>query len=232
MVKNPVSNENAPVFLIGSGASIGATVCIAVLVVLTMIAGPVPWQDIEAVKNAFLIPLWIHPIPNLLLAPIMVMVMTSIHFFAQRQKRVYSMLGIVFTSVYAAIIGMNSYIQLVVHRLNLTGIDAPTLTMLDSHSIFFALDALGCFFLGLGMLFASGVFAGGRLEHWIKGLFLLNGFLGIFGVGVVLWEQPLVIFTLQGVGYTLFILTTMLLTVLFIRQRKKLHRGEVLRRVI
>jgi len=78
----------------------------------------------------------------------------------------------------------------------------------NPRSVALALEMLSWgFFLGLATLFVALVFAGGKLEHWIRGLLITNGILCIVnGIGYVLANQvdPVQIFASNAICLCLF----------------------------
>jgi len=159
-------------------------------------------------------------IPAFLLAPTVVVLMACIHHVTPETKKVFSLIGLAFASVYAAIIPTNYYLQLFVVRLNLERGTLDGLALLaqpNFHSVFFALETLGYAFLRLATLFASQVFSGGKLESWIRGLFIVSGAVGIFGVLVAPFDQPYLIFVGLGIWSLAFPISTVLLSTFFRR---------------
>jgi hypothetical protein len=159
-------------------------------------------------------------IPAILLAPTMVVLMACIHAVVPETKQVFSLIGLTFTSVYAAIIPTNYYLQLFVVRLNLQSGTLDGLALLaqtNLHSIFFALETLGYAFLSLATLFVSPVFKGGTLAAWIRSLFIVSGAVGIFGVLIAPFDQPYLIFAGLGIWSLAFPISTILLSIFFRR---------------
>jgi hypothetical protein len=104
-------------------------------------------------------------------APVVVILMTCIHYVIPENKKVFSFIGIAFSSVYAAIICTNYYIQLFVVRLNLINGTLEGLALLampNLHSAFFALETIGYSFLSLATLVGQA-FTGGKLESGYDG---------------------------------------------------------------
>jgi hypothetical protein len=86
-------------------------------------------------------------------------------------------------------------------RLNIVSGDLDGLILLaipNLHSVFFALEAIGYMFLSLAMLFTLPVYGKDKLANWIRRMIIISSGLGIFGVVVALFDQPLLIFA--GLG--------------------------------
>ncbi|NTU83971.1 MAG: hypothetical protein HGA45_32135 [Chloroflexales bacterium] len=159
-------------------------------------------------------------IPAFLLAPTVIVLMACIHYITPETKKVFSLIGLSFASVYVAIIPTNYYLQLFVVRLNLESRTLDGLALLaqpNFHSVFFALETLGYTFLSLATLFVSQVFSGGKLERWIRWLFIVSGAVGIFGVLVAPFDQPYLIFAGLGLWSLAFPISTILLSIFFRR---------------
>jgi hypothetical protein len=139
------------------------------------------WTGIDAYLAAFqpiaLLPL----VPSLLLAPAFTALMASIHSYAAEDKKIWSLLGLSFTLIYATMAAMNYMIQLLPVWRSISNGETDGLAMFVSgnpHSIFWAL-AYAYIFMNLAMLFSGMVFFGNRLEKRIRLLFILNGVSGL-----------------------------------------------------
>jgi len=162
-------------------------------------------------------------IPAFFLAPTMIVLIACINAIATTSKKIFSQIGLAFAIVYAAIIPTNYYLQLFVVRLNLQSGTLEGLSILaqpNLHSIFFALETLGYGFLSLATLFISLVFNSGKLEIWIRSLFIVSGAVGIFGVLVAPFDQPYLIFAGLGLWSLAFPISTILLSIFFRRSLK------------
>ena len=135
------------------------------------------WTGIDAFLAAFT-PIQMLPvIPSLLLAPAFTALMVSIHSYAAQDKKIWSLLGLAFTLIYAAMAATNYMIQLlpVWRSINLSQTDGLAMFVLGNpHSIFWGL-AYAYIFMNLAMLFSAMVFTGNPLEKRIRLLFILNG---------------------------------------------------------
>lgn len=197
------------------------TILFVVLAVGTSLAfPPKAWSGIQTYAEHFI---WLDMasfIPAFFLAPTMVILMACLHAVTPKSKQVFSQIGLVFASVYAAIIPTNYYLQLFVVRLNLQSGTLDGLALLaqpNLHSIFFALETLGYAFLSLATLLVSPVFEGGMLARWLRSLFIVSGAVGIFGVIVAPFDQPYLIFAGLGLWSLAFPISTFLLSIFFRR---------------
>lgn len=138
------------------------------------------WTGIDAFLATFQ-PIAMLPLfPSLLLAPAFTTLMVSIHCYAPEDKKIWSLLGLAFTLIYATMAAMNYMIQLlpVWRSINLGERDGLAMFVSGNpHSIFWAL-AYAYLFMNLAMLFSAMIFGGNRLEKRIRLLFVLNGVSG------------------------------------------------------
>jgi len=201
-------------------ASIFTILFVMLAIGTTLVSPPKAWSGIQTYAEHFN---WLDMasfIPAFFLAPTMVILMACIHAVTPEKKQVFSLIGLAFTSIYAAIIPTNYYLQLFVVRLNLQIGTLDGLALLaqpNLHSIFFALETLGYAFLSLATLLVSPVFKGGMLAGWIRSLFIISGALGIFGVIVAPFDQPYIIFAGLGIWSLAFPISTILLSIFFRR---------------
>jgi hypothetical protein len=176
------------------------------------------WNGIQIYAESFNFLDMASFIPAFFLAPTMIVLIACINAIAPTSKKIFSQIGLGFTIVYAAIITTNYYLQLFVVRLNLQGGALEGLSILaqpNLHSIFFALETLGYAFLSLATLFVSLVFTSGKLEIWMRSLFIVSGAVGIFGVIVAPFDQPYLIFAGLGLWSLAFPISTILLSIFF-----------------
>jgi hypothetical protein len=194
------------------------------IAILTSLMFPMKaWNGIQTYAENFNFLDMASFIPAFLLAPTMVILIACINAIAPESKKIFSQIGLAFTVVYAAIITTNYYLQLFVVRLNLQGVTLEGLSILaqpNLHSTFFALETLGYAFLSLATLFVSLVFTSGKLEIWIRSLFIVSGAVGIFGVLVAPFDQPYLIFAGLGIWSLAFPISTILLSIFFRRYQK------------
>jgi hypothetical protein len=116
---------------------------------------------------------------SFLLAPAFVTMMVSIHHYAAPEKKVWSQLGLSFAVIYAVMCSLTYYIQLTFIKNNYLPIADEALApfVFIPGTPIFAQDMLGYVFFCLATLAAGPVFSGGKLEAWIKWLFVFNGIL-------------------------------------------------------
>lgn len=126
-------------------------------------------------------------VSSFLLAPAFVAMMVSIHHYAAPEKKVWSQLGLSLAIIYAVMGSLTYYIQLTFVQNNYLPIaeEAVLPFVFIPGTPAFAQDMLGYVFMCAATLAAAPVFAGGKLENWIKWLFILNGVLFIIPTIIV-----------------------------------------------
>jgi hypothetical protein len=137
--------------------------------------------SIEAYASSFSSWQMLPLIPSLLLAPMFVIMMLSIHHYASDDKKIWSQLSFSFALICAAILSIHYYIQLTFVQqgiLNNETAGVWQFAATNPHSFFWIFAALGYGFMGISLLCAAPVFAG-KSEHAIKWLFIANGIVGI-----------------------------------------------------
>jgi len=141
------------------------------------VLGPVPdWQDIEAYAQAFSALRILYVYPSLLLAVTFVVLMACIHRWAPDGKKVWSLIGLALSIVYATMASVNYHIQAVAVSKSLESGQTIGIAMLlpDHPNGVFGALANSYVYMSLAMVFTGFVFAGSRLEAWIRGLFLIQ----------------------------------------------------------
>ena len=168
--------------------------------------------------------LWL--LPGILLAPTFVVLMACIGAYAPEPKKIYGRIGLSFAVVYAAVILVDYFLQLTVVVPSLQAGETEGLslfTQYDPHGVFIALETLGYSMLTVALLFAAPVFAGGRVERSIRGLFVLSFVLAVAAfVGLALLGHDLVAFevTVLMIIWIVLIASGVLLGVVFRRARQ------------
>jgi hypothetical protein len=131
-------------------------------------------------------------IPSLLLAPAFTALMVSIHSYATEDKKIWSLLGLSFTLIYAAMAAINYLVQLlpVWRSINHGETDGLAMFVLGNpHSMFWGL-AYAYLFMNMAMLFVAPVFSADRLENRIRQLFILNGISGVVTLACAFLDSP------------------------------------------
>jgi hypothetical protein len=116
-------------------------------------------------------------VPSLLLGPALLTLLVCVHDTAPGDRRIWSHVSVAFAIVYVAHVSMVYVVELaVVEPLIMHG-DAARVGLLtiEPGGVLNAIDGLGYAFLGLALLFAAPVFAGGELDRLIRWLLVANG---------------------------------------------------------
>jgi len=177
--------------------------------------------------------LWL--LPGILLAPTFVVLMACIHAYAPEPKKIYSRIGLSFALIYAVVILVDYYLQLTVVVPSLQAGETEGLslfTQYDPHGLFIALESLSYTMLTLALLFAAPVFAGGRVERAIRGLFVLSFVLAVAAfVGLAVLGHDLIAFevTVLMVIWIVLIASGLLLGIVFVRAAQSLIGDLVVR---
>ncbi len=221
MVHNPTleySRIKHPALSLGAWSAVTATFFTLLFVLLMLVFAPAEWSGIEAYATTFASLEMAQFIPLILLAPTVVILMACIHHVSPDTKKVFSLASVAFSSIYAAIICTNYYIQLYAVRLNLLNVDLEGLYLLaipNPRSIFVALETIGYAFLSLSMLLVSSIFTGGRLESWIRWLFIISGAFGLFSAIIAPFDQPILFYTGFGLSLLVFPMATFFVILFF-----------------
>ncbi len=115
-----------------------------------------------------------------LVAPTFIIVMVCIYSTASEDRKFLGLIGLSFALIYGTLISFNYFADLTIVRQGV--FDTEILNMLNTSSLFWVVEVLGYFFMGLATLFSAFIFVLGRVEIAIKWLFIINGVLGIGGL--------------------------------------------------
>ena len=130
--------------------------------------------------------------PSLLLGVAFLALLASVHRAAPPEKRVWSQTALAFGTVYAALIGLNYFVQLTLVAPRIAegrteGIEMFLFVPFDS--FLYAVDILGYSFMSLATLFAAPIFERRGPEAKIRGLLIANGAVVLFLVGQMYWNE-------------------------------------------
>jgi hypothetical protein len=140
-------------------------------------------------------------IPSLLIAPAFLGLVAAFHAMTPAAKRPLATLALALANVYATTVGINYFLQLTVVRQSLEAgaIEGMALyAMPNLHSIFWALEFLGYFWQGSAAALIALTLDRGRLQLWIRWLFIVVFVAGALGIvagirGVTSFTDPVMI---------------------------------------
>jgi hypothetical protein len=160
----------------------------------------------------------------ILLMPLVVAVMASIHAWADAKDKVFSLMAIVFAGLLAGLTSSVHFVILTVGRQpSFRGATwMPLLLSFKWPSVPYALDILAWdVFFALSVLFAAPAFSGSRLTMAIRVLLIASGVLALGGLsGVIAGDMRLR--NIGVLGYVgVFPVVAVLLTILFHRARPR-----------
>jgi hypothetical protein len=215
-IDSPVGKHLTAVM--GFCSAVLATALTFAFILMAVIFPSAEWNGLDAYASTFNSRQMAQFIPLILLAPTVVFLMACIHSITAETKKVFSLVGVAISSVYAAIICANYYLQIYVVRLSLLNGDLEGLYLMampNPRSIFVGLETVGYAFLSLSMLSASQVFEGGKLENWIRGIFIFSSVMGIFSAVIAPFDQPVLFYSGFGLSLLAFPVATLLVSIYF-----------------
>jgi hypothetical protein len=131
--------------------------------------------------------LWMYP--ALLVTSLFVVLMACIHGCASADKKLFSLIGMCFAVIAAAVIMVDYFIQLTVIQPSLLKGETEGLSLISQynpHGIFIALETLGYLMMSVSFVFAAPVFGGyDWVERTVRWLFIA-GFTLTIGLLIVL----------------------------------------------
>jgi hypothetical protein len=132
--------------------------------------------------------------PSLFLGSSFLVLMVAIHYYAPKERKVWSHTALVFATVYTVLISINYYVQLTLVAPHLMRGDVESIRFLlfvPFDSFLYSVDILGYSFMSLATLFAAFVFTEGRLERTIRWFLIANGLLLPF-LALQIYYHPLI----------------------------------------
>lgn len=149
---------------------------------------PAEWPGIDAFAASFEpAPYLAWVIPCLLLALTFPVLLSSIHRHLAERQRIWSLLGLIFAVMYGTVLATNYWLLATVVRGSLLSGYTEGLSWFvigSPHSITNTIEGIGYGFLGFAALFIGLSFLDGRLEQWLRWIFIVNGIAGLAGVAL------------------------------------------------
>ena len=127
--------------------------------------------------------------PAIFLIIFYMILMVSIHSYATRQKKIFSLIGVSFAIVAVVILVGNYFVQLSVIPISLINGETngiAILTQYNPHGLFIVLEDLGYLIMSISFLFMAPVFANkDRLDLSVKWVFISGFILTIVSLVVI-----------------------------------------------
>lgn len=184
-----------------------------------------PWNGIDAYAESFQqLPFLAWVIPCFLLTLAFLTMIITIYISVEDENKTWSLFALVFAAIYTTILSTSYYIQMTVVRYNLIhkktdGISLWLYANYYPYSIPGALEGVGYFFMCLSFLCVSRVFGQGKLECWVRWLFMAAGISGLLVFGDPFVKLPTyLVLTDLGIAGIVMTIGPLLLAVLFRRE--------------
>lgn len=224
-----LKEENQSIFKIGFWSSLLTAILNLWYLIAFIIYQPIlhaPWSGIDSYAESFKqLPFIAWVIPCFLLTLAFLTMIITVFILVEGENKIWSLLALVFAVIYTTILSTNYYIQMTVVQHNLInkmtdGISLWLYANYYPYTIPGALEGVGYLFMCLSFLCVSKVFKHGKLEHWIRWLFIATGISGLVVFTDPLFKLPLIL-TLIDAGIAGIVLTIgpILLAVLFKRKK-------------
>jgi len=165
--------------------------------------------------------IWLYP--GFLLALVFVVLLACIHSYASDDKKIFGQIGLSFALVYASVITIDYFLQIVVVEPSITSGQTAGLSLFteyNPHGIFVGLEGLGYLMMSVALLFAAFAFSGGRLERGVRWLFVASFVLAVGSLaGISLMGYDIVAFevAILSINWVVLMASGVLLGVVFHR---------------
>lgn len=114
----------------------------------------------------------------ILLTLIYVVLMVCIHYYASKEKKIFSQIGLSFALISATVLIIDYFIQISVIQPSLVNGETDgiaILTQFNPHGIFIALEEIGYLMMSFSFLCIAPVFSGtNRLETAVRWIFIIS----------------------------------------------------------
>lgn len=185
------------------------------------------WSGMANYVNTFKVePFLLWVIPCFLLTFSFLIMIVCIYTLTSEDKKLWSMLSLLFSIGYTIILSSCYYIQIVVVEYNIVHHSTEGLSLMlfappYPHSIPGALEGIGYAFMSLSFIFASKLFSEDKLSKWIKRSFLISGLTGLIVFTDPIFPLPLPITLIDAVANAIFMLTGLILVSIWFKRTLK-----------
>jgi hypothetical protein len=165
-----------------------------------------PWQDIKYFADNFKVePFLAWVLPCFLLTICFLIMMACLHTVTQEEKKLWSLLAVIFAIAYATIISTCYYIQVVVVMHNIIhgltdGLQLWLFAMPYPNSFPGALEGIGYFFMCMSLISASRLFSGNKLSRWINRSLMFSGVTGFVVFTNPLYPLPIAVVLIVAIA--------------------------------
>ncbi len=180
----PSDSEDRTTLVVGYYASLSMSVLILISFAIAILTPPIsgelcqegcvsyPYLDIaDRFPRDYY---WMFP--AMLATLLYVLFVVSLHTLARPPRRVFSLLGVVFAAMAAAVLVGDYFVQVAVIQPSIVGGEADGISLLtqyNPHGLFIALEELGYLLISLSLLCLAPALAGtNRLECIVRWLFV------------------------------------------------------------
>lgn len=177
------------------------------------------WTTIKVIDYALFIPAF-------LLAPVFVVLMACIHYYADYDKKIFSLIGLAFAVIYAAVITTDYFVLwTVVLPSTIMGetIGLSLFSLYNPHGIFVSLESIAYMMMSLALLAIAPIFKEGRKELALKWIFIIGFILAIGSLaGILCAGYDIVIFEIAIITIycPVLIISGILLSTMFRRANR------------
>ena len=127
--------------------------------------------------------------------PLLVAALAAVHYVVPAERRIFSLLGVLFATTFMVMVSINRFVQLAVVRISVSHGDTSGLARFMPYapqSAMLALEMVGWgFFLGLALLSTAFAMTGTRIERAVRWTFLVYAVLGIGSTVAFVADSPL-----------------------------------------
>lgn len=183
-----------------------------------------PWHGLTDYVESFQpFPLLVWVVPCLILAPIILIMVSCLHFWVDEDKRIWSFFAVIFSIIYTTLVSLNYYIQLTVVQYNLINRNAEGLSLWlyaypYPRSFPGAFEGVAYGFMCISWLFAAQAFSNQKLQKWTQRLFIGTGITGLVVFIDPIFRLPMAFLMVDGVFGAIFLsLATVFLAIVFWR---------------
>jgi hypothetical protein len=171
--------------------------------------------------------IWMYP--AILVSILFVMLIVSVHNYAEESKRIYTQTGLSFGIISAAILILNYFIQVSVIQPSLINGETEGISLFSQynpHGVFIASEEIGFFLMTLAFFCMFPAFSSGKSLPGALRIILISGFtLAIISFAIISWNyglkrEYLFEIAIISIVWLELIISSIMICILFRRSKK------------
>jgi hypothetical protein len=188
------------------------------------------WQGMEDYASSYQVIAFVPQTIGLFTIPAWLLMLVSLHFYADEQRKIWSLTGLLFGMAYGTLLGALYFTQVAVILPALTAgtwHELEQFTFANPRSVAWGLNHFAWSLLGVALSLVAWSFGDNRLERWLRYLFLLNGLANLLLIPAYAWEIEWLTLGIAFVSWVVALPAASVMVAILFRKHSVSANGDV-----